>query len=260
MDDVRAVLLDIDGVLTVSWEPLAGAVEAVRALRDAGLLLVLVTNTSSRTRARIAELLADAGFPVDADAVLTAAAATAAHLREHHPGARCMLLNSGDVAEDLEGVTLVGPDDEPEVVVLGGAGPEFTYEALNGVFAHLQRGAALVAFHRNLYWRTDQGLQLDTGAVLLGLEKAADTEATIVGKPSAAFFTAALRAAGVSADHAVMVGDDLEADVLGAQAAGITGVLVRTGKFRESDEQGAHGERPRHIVDSVADLPGLLGV
>jgi len=69
-----------------------------------------------------------------------------------------------------------------------------------------------------------------------------------------------LRAAGVSADHAVMVGDDLEADVLGAQAAGITGVLVRTGKFRESDEQGAHGERPRHIVDSVADLPGLLGV
>jgi HAD superfamily hydrolase (TIGR01458 family) len=146
------------------------------------------------------------------------------------------------------------------VVVLGGAGPEFTYDALNGVFAHLQRGAALVAFHRNLYWRTDQGLQLDTGAVLLGLEKAADAEATIVGKPSAAFFAAALRAGGVSADHAVMVGDDLEADVLGAQAAGITGVLVRTGKFRESDEEGAHGERPRHIVDSVADLPGLLGV
>jgi ribonucleotide monophosphatase NagD (HAD superfamily) len=117
-----------------------------------------------------------------------------------------------------------------------------------------------VAFHRNLYWRTDEGLSLDTGALLLGLEQAADAEATIVGKPSAAFFAAALRAAGVSADQAVMVGDDLEADVLGAQAAGITGVLVRTGKFRESDEQGAHGERPRHVLDSVADLPGLLGI
>ena len=260
MDDVRAVLLDIDGVLTVSWEPIDGAVAAVQALRDAGLPLVLVTNTSSRTRAEIGELLTDAGFPVGADAVLTAAAATAAHLREHHPRARCTLLNSGDVTEDLEGVTLVGTADEPEVVVLGGAGPEFTYEALNGVFGHLQRGAALVAFHRNLYWRTDRGLELDTGALLLGLERAADAEATIVGKPSAAFFAAALEVAGVSADHAVMVGDDVEADVLGAQAAGITGVLVRTGKFQESDEGGAHGERPHHVVDSVADLPGLLGL
>lgn len=257
---MRAVLLDIDGVLTVSWEPVPGAVEAVRTLRDAGLPLVLLTNTSSRTRARIAERLADAGFPVGPDDVLTAAAATSAHLREHHPHARCLLLNSGDVADDLEGVTLVGPDDEPDVVVLGGAGPEFTYEALNGVFAHLQRGAALVAFHRNLYWRTDEGLSLDTGALLLGLEHAADVEATIIGKPSAAFFAAALKAVDVSADHAVMVGDDLEADVLGAQAAGITGVLVRTGKFRESDEGGAHGERPRHVLDSVADLPDLLGI
>ena len=85
-------------------------------------------------------------------------------------------------------------------------------------------------------------------------------EATIIGKPSAAFFAAALKAVDVSADHAVMVGDDLEADVLGAQAAGIAGVLVRTGKFQESDEGGAHGERPRHVLDSVADLPGLLGI
>ncbi len=260
VDDVRAVLLDIDGVLTVSWEPLPGAVGAVRALRDAGLPLALLTNTTSRTRARIAEQLADAGFPVRADDVLTAAAATAAHLREHHPGARCLLLSSGDVTADLEGVTLVGPGDEPEVVVLGGAGPEFGYEALNGVFADLQRGAALVAMHRNLYWRTAHGLELDTGALLLGLEAAAGLEATVVGKPAAAFFAAALDAVGVPAGGAVMVGDDLEADVLGAQEHGVTGVLVRTGKFREADEQGVDGHAPQYVVDSVADLPGLLGL
>src|SRR5262245_24929221 len=105
-----------------------------------------------RTRDRIAARLIAAGFPVSADAVLTAVAATAAHLRAQHPGARCLLLNSGDVSADVEGVTLV--EDQPDVVVLGGAGPEFSYEALNRVFAHLQRGAALVAMHRNLYWRT----------------------------------------------------------------------------------------------------------
>src|SRR3954469_12926961 len=74
MDGVRAGLIDIDGVLTVSWKPLPGAVEAVTALRSADLPFALVTNTTSRTRARIAETLADAGFPVGPDDVLGAPA------------------------------------------------------------------------------------------------------------------------------------------------------------------------------------------
>ncbi len=259
MDEVRGVLLDIDGVLTVSWKPLPGAVEAVAALRDRGLPLALLTNTTSRTRGRIAGLLAEAGFAVGPEDVLTAAAAAAAYLRAHVPDARCLLLTSGDVADDLDGVELVGPDDEPDVVLLGGAGPELGYRELNAVFGHLQRGARLVAMHRNLYWRTDEGLQLDTGALILGLERAADVEATVVGKPASAFFEVALGRLGVGAAEAVMVGDDLEADVLGAQAHGITGVLVRTGKFRPEDEDGVDGERPDHVIDSVADLPGLLG-
>jgi HAD superfamily hydrolase (TIGR01450 family) len=126
MDTVRGVLIDIDGVLTVSWEPLDGAVDALRAIRDAGLPVALLTNTTSRTRRRIAATLADAGFPVGQQDVLTAPAATAAYLSEHRPDAACLLLNSGDVDEDLEGVRLVsGPGAEPDVVVLGGAGPEF---------------------------------------------------------------------------------------------------------------------------------------
>jgi HAD superfamily hydrolase (TIGR01458 family) len=261
MDTVRGVLIDIDGVLTVSWEPLDGAVDALRAIRDAGLPVALLTNTTSRTRRRIAATLADAGFPVGQQDVLTAPAATAAYLSEHRPDAACLLLNSGDVDEDLEGVRLVsGPGAEPDVVVLGGAGPEFGYEALNEVFGHLQRGAELLAMHRNLYWRTDAGMQLDSGAFLLGLERAAGTEAVVLGKPAEAFFAAALRSLGVSAGEAVMVGDDVESDVLGAQAHGLTGVLVRTGKFRPDAEDGIDGRRPQHVVDSIADVPGLLGL
>jgi HAD superfamily hydrolase (TIGR01458 family) len=260
MEGVRAVLLDIDGVLTVSWEPLPGAVEALHALRDAGLGVALLTNTTSRTRAWIAGTLADTGFPVAPDDVLTAPAATAAHLAQHRPDARCLLLNSGDVAEDMAGVQLVDSGAEPDVVVLGGAGPEFGYAALNDVFGHLQRGAELVAMHRNLFWRTDAGMQLDSGAFLLGLERAAGTEAVVVGKPARAFFAAALNTLGVPADAAVMVGDDIESDVLGGQAAGLTGVLVRTGKFRPEAEEGVDGERPQHVIDSIADLPALLGL
>jgi HAD superfamily hydrolase (TIGR01458 family) len=261
MDTVAGVLIDIDGVLTVSWTPLPGAVEAVTAIREAGLPLALVTNTTSRTRRRIADTLTDAGFPIGPEDVLTAPAATAAHLREHRPDAACLLLNSGDVDEDLEGVRLVhGPDARPDVVVVGGAGPEFDYAALNDVFGHLQRGAELLAMHRNLFWRTDAGLQLDSGAFLLGLEQAADTEAVVLGKPAAEFFAAALRSLDVTAAETMMVGDDVESDVLGAQAHGLTGVLVRTGKFRPDAEDGIDGHRPQHVVDSIADVPGLLGL
>ncbi|MFJ9929651.1 TIGR01458 family HAD-type hydrolase [Streptomyces misionensis] len=254
---VRALLVDIDGVLTVSWRPLPGAVAALRRVRAAGPAVALVTNTTSRTRASIAGTLARAGFEVGERDVLTAPAVTAAHLAEHWPGARCLLLNSGDIAADLAGVDLV--EDDPEVVVLGGAGPEFDYTALNRIFGHLQRGARLIAMHRNLYWRTDAGLQLDSGAFLLGLERAARVEAEVTGKPSRAFFEAALSRLGVPARHALMVGDDVETDVLAAQRAGLTGVLVRTGKFQPDALEQASGT-PDHVVDSFADVPALLGL
>ena len=257
---VRAVLIDIDGVLTVSWKPLPGAVEALRALRDAGLSVALVTNTTSRTRASIARTLADAGFPVAAEDVLTAPAVTAAYLAERYPGARVALLNSGDIGEDLAGVTPADDEeDEVDVVVVGGAGAEFGYAALDRVFGHLQRGARLVAMHRNLYWRTDAGLRLDSGAFLAGLEAAARVEAEVTGKPSPAFFAAALGHLGVDAADALMVGDDIESDVLAAQRAGITGVLVRTGKYLPETHRAASGA-PDHVIDSFADLPGLLGL
>ncbi|MFH8769358.1 TIGR01458 family HAD-type hydrolase [Streptomyces sp. NPDC017958] len=257
MESVRAVLIDIDGVLTVSWKPLPGAVEALRRIRAAGLGVALVTNTTSRTRASIADTLAGAGFAVDAEDVLTAPALTAAHLAEHFPGARCALLNSGDIEEDLGGITLV--DERPDVVVLGGAGPEFDYAALNRAFGFLQQGARLLAVHRNLYWRTEAGLQLDSGAFLLGLEKAARVQAEVMGKPSPAFFEAALARMGVTAGRALMVGDDVESDVLAAQRVGITGVLVRTGKYQPETLASASGT-PDHVVDSFAGLPALLGL
>jgi HAD superfamily hydrolase (TIGR01458 family) len=258
MDHVRAVLIDIDGVLTVSWRPLPGAGEAYARLRDSGLATALLTNTTSRTRASIAATLNEAGFPVELDQVFTAPAIADAYLAEHYPGARCVLLNSGDIAEDLVDVVLVADDEpDPDVVVLGGAGPEFGYAALDRVFGQLQRGARLVALHRNLYWRTDRGLQLDTGAFLAGLELAAGVEADVVGKPAALFFATALSSLGVTPGEALMVGDDIDADVLAAQHHGVTGVLVRTGKYRPEAHEAAPGD-PDHVLDSFADLPDLL--
>ncbi len=259
MRRIRAVLIDIDGVLTVSWRPLPGAVAALHRLRAAAVPLALVTNTTSRTRASIASALAEVGFPVTAGDILTAPVIAAAYLQDRYPGARYMLLNSGDIGQDLAGLTLARPGDPApvDVVLIGGAGPEFSYQALNQVFGHLQRGARLVAMHRGLYWRTSDGLQLDTGAFLAGLEQAAGTEADVVGKPAAAFFAAALAHLGADAADTLMVGDDIETDVLAAQREGLTGALVKTGKYLPRTHRAASGT-PDHVLGSLADLPALL--
>jgi HAD superfamily hydrolase (TIGR01458 family) len=258
MATVKAILIDIDGVLTVSWHALPGAVEAMSRLRHMGLGIRLVTNTTSRTRSWMATRLSAQGFPVHPEDILTAPGLTAHYLSERYPGARCLVLNSGDLTNDLPGLTLVGPEaPDVDVVVLGGAGPEFGYDALNRVFGHLQNGAALVAMNRNLYWATDEGLLLDAGAFLTGLELAAGVTATMTGKPSATFFTAALDRLGTGAADALIVGDDVESDVLGGQAVGLGGVLVRTGKFLPRDLERA-GEGPDHVIDSFVDLPALV--
>ena len=260
MVDARAVLLDIDGVLAVSWRPLDGAIDALGAIKKARLPYVLLTNTTSRSRASIAKVLSGAGFPVSPDHILTAPAMAATYLRTHRPDAKVLLLNSGDVGKDLAGIHLVGPQERPDIVLVGGAGPEFSYPALNHAFQHLQHGADLMAMHDNLFWRTADGMQLDAGAFLTGLQQAASTEVEVLGKPARSFFASALDQLGVAAADAVMVGDDIEADVLGAQALGITGVLVRTGKYQLGAENGVDGTPPDHVINSIADLPTLLGL
>jgi HAD superfamily hydrolase (TIGR01458 family) len=254
MGTVDGLLLDIDGVLAVSWEPVPGAIEAMRRLR--GLVpFRLITNTTTHTRRDLAATLVSAGFDVGPEEIVTAVTATASYLRDHHAGSRAFVLTDGSPGEDLLGVPLADAPEDADVIVIGGACDDFTYDVLNRIFRRLMDGAALVGMHRNLYWKTARGWELDGGAYIAGLEQAAGTTATICGKPASAYFQAALQLLGVPAARAAMVGDDITNDVEGARAAGLTGLLVRTGKFREEDlTKGS----PDVVLGSLADVPGWL--
>jgi HAD superfamily hydrolase (TIGR01458 family) len=254
VDAPDGLLLDIDGVLAVSWEPIPGAVEAMRWLRD-HIRFRLITNTTTHTRRDLAKTLSAAGFDVHPDDIVTAVTATAAYLREHHAGGRAFVLTDGAPGEDLSGVPLADGPEDADVIVIGGACDDFTYDVLNRIFRRMMDGAPLVGMHRNLYWKTAGGWELDGGAYIAGLEAAADTTAAICGKPARAFFDAALALLGVPAARAAMVGDDITNDVEGARTAGLTGVLVRTGKFRQDDL--AKGS-PDVVLGSLADVPGWL--
>jgi HAD superfamily hydrolase (TIGR01458 family) len=253
---IEALLLDIDGVLAVSWEPLPGAIQAMSRLRDDGVPFRLITNTTTKTRHDLGETLRGAGFDVVDDEIVTAVVATATYLRATHPGAKTYVLSDGEGTADLDGVELVDVEDA-EVIVLGGASEDFTYPTMNRIFRRLMDGATLVGMHRNLFWKTGAGWELDSGAYLAGLEQAAGVRAAVCGKPEAAYFSSALDAVGAAADRTAMVGDDIVNDILGAQAMGLTGILVKTGKFRPGDDSSADGS-PDLVVESFADVPGVV--
>jgi len=254
-EGVTGIALDIDGVLRQDSVLLPGARAAVSWLAELGLPFVLVSNVTSVDRASLARSLAAAGLPVEVADVVTASKVTADYIRAASPDARCYFVAEGQPFSEADGLT--SAEDRVSHVVIGGAGASLDYAKLNTAFKHVMAGAELIAMHRNLCWRTSAGLALDSGGFVLGLEAATGATATVIGKPAPEFFRLALATKGIDARNALMVGDDVLTDVLAAQAIGMTGVLVRTGKFSEATLSRVDG-RPDYIIDSIADLRALL--
>jgi HAD superfamily hydrolase (TIGR01458 family) len=254
---MAAILLDVDGVLHVSGEAIPGTAVAVERLRALGHRLRFVTNSTTSSRAELADELRGFGITLD-DAELQTTPRAAAHALA---GRRVLALVMDGIVGELEGVELVG--DHADAVLIGGAdeteetGRVFSYINLARAFAELEMGADLYCLHRNRWWQTSRGPLLDSGAFVAGLEYAAQVQATVLGKPSSAYFAAALEAIDADPPQAWMVGDDLEVDIAGAAAVGMRTALVRTGKFREDDLRRARTV-PDLVLSSAADLPEWL--
>jgi HAD superfamily hydrolase (TIGR01458 family) len=254
---MAAILLDVDGVLHVSGEPIPGAVDALRRLRLAGHRLRFVTNSTIVSRGQLGEQLRRMGFAIEDEELQTTGGVAARVLG----GKRVLALTMPGILDDLEGLQLIGMN--ADAVLVGGCdegeepGRVFSYLNLNRAFLELEAGAELYCLHKNRWWQTADGPRLDSGAFVAGLEFASGVEGTVLGKPSPEYFAAALEAIDADPELAWMVGDDVDGDVRGAQAHGMRTVLVRTGKFRP-DEVEQSGVLPDGIVSSVAQLPDWL--
>jgi HAD superfamily hydrolase (TIGR01458 family) len=254
---MAAILLDVDGVLHVSGQAIPGGADAVARLREAGHRLRFVSNSTTRTRAQLAEELRGLGVELEDEELQTTPRAAARALS----GRAVLALTMSAIVAELDGIELVG--EGADAVLIGGAdeGPEtdrvFTYMNLARAFHELDAGAELYCLHKNRWWQTSSGPRLDAGAFVAGLEYAAQTEAIVLGKPSTAYFDAALEALDADPSMTWMVGDDYESDVVGAQRCGLKTILVRTGKFRP-DAVEYSGVMPDAIVNSIAALPDWI--
>lgn len=245
---VKGLLLDLDGTLYAEDEAVPGAREAVGRFVRAGLAVRYVTNTTRRPRREVAGRVEELGFEVGEGEILTPAGAAAALI-----GAKsCLPLVAEELLEDLADITI--DEGHPDHVLVGDLGEGFTHARLDAAFRCLMDGAGLIALQKNRYWQTDTGLSLDAGPFVAALEFASGKRATVVGKPQKEFFESALRDTGLEAGEVAMVGDDPEADVVGAKRAGLLAVQVRTGKWRPGGDVG----EADLILDSIADLPDAL--
>ncbi|HET7278457.1 MAG TPA: TIGR01458 family HAD-type hydrolase [Dermatophilaceae bacterium] len=265
---MRGVLLDLDGVVYVGDQPVPGAADVVDWLEIEGIPYRYLTNTTSRPRQAIADKLTGMGIAASAGQILSPPVAALTWMRRHDVRHPALFVPEATAAEfdeldPLEG----GAEAGAGAVVVGDLGQGWDFATLNRAFRLLMRGTEppLVALGLTRYWLAEDGLRLDAGAFVRALEYASGRPAVVMGKPDPQFYRAAVEELGLPVDtpvgqpvgkpvdQVVMVGDDVRADVEGAQRAGLTGILVRTGKFSPSDLTGEVS--PDAVLDSIADLP-----
>lgn len=251
---IKGLLLDLDGVLYVEQQLIPGAAQTLEFLRARSLPFRFITNTSTQTPQTLQQKLARLGLQAELDEIFSAVTATVNYL--HELGSPSLHL----VVQDAVKPAFAGfPQDSrrPDFVVLADIGEAWSYALLNQVFNLLMDGARLLCLHRNKYWQTADGLHMDIGAFVAGLEYVSGAQALVMGKPSGDFFRQALASLQLPAAEVAIVGDDVEVDVGGGQAAGLAGILVQTGKYREALVRQS-GIVPRHTLSSIAALPELV--
>ena len=253
------LLFDMDGVLYNSDALIPGSVETVAWVRAQSIPHLFVTNTTSRSRTHLVEKLAGFGIPAREEEVMTPAVAAADWLRAI--GATDIALFVRPAARgEFVGLACLPDDAETGAshVVIGDLGSLWDYRTLNRAFRllHNNPDATLIALGMTRYWLATDGISLDVAPFVAALEHATGRAPRVFGKPAAEFFKAAARKLAWPPESVWMIGDDIHADIAGAQAAGLKAALVKTGKFRSTDLDGE--VHPDAVLESIADLPRAL--
>lgn len=261
LSTIKGILFDLDGVLYVGSRAIEGAVQAVDKIRASQIPCRFITNTSTLSLVSLQKKINALGFSIPAEEIISAPQAALLYLQHQQDlnpqqDIVCRLLLADDVKKDFKDVCQ--SDTAADYIVIGDIGDAWTYQLLNELFNSLIGGAKLIAIHKNRFWQTELGLQMDIGGFIEALEYASGVKAMIIGKPSIDFFQIALDTMGISAGEAAIIGDDIDADIGGGQQAGLKGVLVKTGKYRQGYAE-ASTIKPDLIIESIINLPNAIG-
>lgn len=252
--DIKGLLFDLDGVLFIGDEIIPGAIDTIDYLKTKNYRLRFLTNTTTRSHNALFEKIQRLDLPINKEEILAPPIMAVNFLREIGNPKLLLILEDETKSEFSE---FLIDEENPDFIVLGHYGNKWNYDMLNKLFKMVMNGSKMLALHKGRYWQTADGLTLDIGAFVEGLEHATSQKAIVIGKPSKKFFDIALNSIDVSPENTVMVGDDIINDIRGAQDARLGTILVKTGKYRQEIFENSNIE-PTQVVESVSELKNIF--
>ncbi|MBN1681275.1 MAG: HAD-IIA family hydrolase [Anaerolineae bacterium] len=239
LDTVRAVVLDMDGVLWRGGEPLPGVAEFFVFLTEQGIPFTLATNNSTKTVDAYVERLNNAGVPANPEQIITSAVATADYIAHHYPvDTPVYVIGETGIRRVLAELGYRHDPDNAQVVVVG-LDFKVTYDMLKIATLRIRGGADFIGTNGDLTFPMPEGMVPGNGAFLAALQASTDVAPVVIGKPETAMFEVALSRMQTAPEHTLMIGDRLETDILGGQRAGLQTALVLTGITTEEESRTA---------------------
>lgn len=257
LPNIKGLILDMDGVLWKDTEPIGDLPAIFQAFNDQGLKVILATNNGTKTVDEFFSKIRRFGVELEDWQVISAAQATAIHLAEKYPeGCNVYAVGTPSLVKILEdaGLTVFTERSDEIQVVVAAMDTSLTYEKIKNAELLVRGGCEFIGTNPDVTYPSAEGLIPGAGTVIAAIEVASGHKAKIIGKPEPLLYQMALRRLGLQPEETLGVGDRLETDILGAQAAGIRSAFVLSGA--STLEQAQQMTTPPDII--LNDLSELV--
>jgi NagD protein len=252
MSTLRAVIMDMDGVVVHGDRPVPGAREALQRFQDRGLKILILTNNSIYTQRDLSARLSFMGLPVAPDTIYTSALATARFLHTQMPAGKAYVVGEAGLTTALHDIGYTLTELEPDYVVIGET-TSYSFGRITRAVRLVTAGARFIATNPDPSGPSTDGMIPATGAIAALISSASGKLPYFVGKPNPLMLRSALRQIDVHSEEAIMVGDRMDTDIVMGTESGMETALVLTGvTSREDVDRWPY--RPTRILESIADL------
>ena len=251
-------MLDLDGTVYHEEFPLPGATDLIKHLQASNTRFACLSN-STTSPLRVMGRLLRMGVEIDPSNIYTAAAAAADYVLRTFPGRpRVLNLATEGIHEMLDGsVDWVNSGGEPcHAVIVGNPTNVYaTDDRLRMALQVIRKNAQLIGISADRVYPSTRGIEFGCGALTEMLAYAANVEAFYCGKPKRVFFESLCRRLNVEPARCVVVGDNVEADIVGAKSLGMHTILTLTGVTRRKDirELMPHMQ-PDTVIEELTEL------
>jgi phosphoglycolate/pyridoxal phosphate phosphatase family enzyme len=262
-DHIRAIVLDLDGVVYRGHTAIPGARETAEWLARSGYQVYYFTNNSTKTRESYVDLLAGYGLVTDVDHIVTSASLTARYFSDNGLlAATALVVGEAGLPEELRrvGVRVVRRRGKRRIdCVVVGMDRQFTYRKLHEAQQAIRSGARFIATNRDATYPVEDNVIPGGGSIVAAVATAAQAEPVLIGKPSPRAGQLIAQQAGVRPAQALIVGDRLGTDIEMGRRAGMWTCLVLTGISSAEEARALPSEsRPHWVIPGIAQLPQLL--